>query len=68
MWVYKTFMEVVEVPSRSGTLVSNDNHLPVPVVDMLPAYRRSPKKILDVYPVLLVWVCKTSQTGPMKYR
>ena len=28
--------QIVEVHSRSGTHMSNDNHLQVPVVDMVP--------------------------------
>ena len=57
--------QIFEVLSREGTHVSIDNHLLVPVVDMVPAYWRSHKKILNVYPVWPVWVCKTSQTRPI---
>ena len=61
--------QIFEVHSRSGTRVSDDNHLPVPVVDMVPG-TGEPAITQDFLKCVssvawLVWVCNTSQTGPI---
>jgi len=49
--------------------MSNDDHLLVPVVNIAPDRTVStPKKILHVYTMWPAWVCKTSQTRPIKQR
>ena len=38
--------------------MSNDNHQLIPIVDMVPVFWQSPKKMLHVPLVWPLWVCK----------